>query len=579
MLKIYQFIKSICTICGVLMIISGIGSGIFYWYNNRVSHISEHTMLMIDFSHNYGEAQTDNLLNELMERQTLPLQHLIEAIEMAAADKRIDGIVARLDVSDLEPAQIQDVARAISIFRKSGKQTIVFSQGFGPFGQGNREYYLASFFDKIYMQPHTTIGLTGISLELPFARETLNKIGVYPEFYTRYEHKTAMMNFTDTNMPALYKADMERLGNSLMQEFKQGIVKNRALTEDIDVIINKAPLSAEEGLKLNLIDEILYLPQLDKKLRDTGIKGFMNIENYAEHISPNKGNLPVVAVLNLNGIIDSGENSTDIDGEFTVGSRDILADISEIADMENLKAVVVRINSPGGSYNAADEIYFALKDLKAQKNIPIIVSQSGYAASGGYFISLAGDKIYAEPTTITGSIGVLGGKFVLQKLWQKIGVNWADIKIGQNAGILSMNQPFSAKERQIFNKSLDEVYRDFTTKVVENRPLTENIDKIARGRVWSGRDALALGLVDALGNLEDAVLHAKQEGGIEDGQKYTIVTFPREKNFSEKLRELLLSGNVQIYDGLKKSGVDIRYLKLFKRLQYDTVLLPFELNI
>ncbi|MBR1825286.1 MAG: signal peptide peptidase SppA [Alphaproteobacteria bacterium] len=577
--KIYDFFKSVCTFLGALMIVSGIVGGVGYWYNNRVSNIPQHTMLMIDFSHNYNETPSDSLMNELLDRQSLPLQRLIEAIEMAATDSRIDGIVARIDISDLELAQIQDVARAITLFRSSGKQTLVFSQGFGPMGQGNREYYLATFFDKIYMQPHTTIGLTGISMELPFARSVLDKIGVYPEFYTRYEHKTAMMNFTDKNISPIYKADMERLSNSLMNELKKGIIENRQLTENIDTIINKAPLSAEDGITLNLIDEILYLPQLDKKLKDTGIQGFMNIETYAEHIQPNTGDLPAIAILNLNGVIDSGESSTDIDGEFTIGSRDVLGDISEIADMDNIKAVVVRIDSPGGSYNAADEIYFALKNLKAEKNIPIIVSQSGYAASGGYFISLAGDEIFAEPTTITGSIGVLGGKFILQKLWDKIGVNWADIKVGENADILSMNQPFSDKERKIFNQSLDEVYLDFTQKVAENRPLKEDINKIARGRVWTGREALELGLIDTLGNLEDAVLSAKRKGGIADGEKYTIIAFPKEKNFSDKIKELIMSGDVKMNKVLQQSGVDIRYLKLFKRLQYDTVLLPFMLNI
>ena len=579
MQKIYNFFKSICTFLGVITVISGIICGATYLYSSRNVNISDHTMLLIDFSHNYGEAPTDSLMNELLDRQSLPLQRLIEAIEIAGTDRRIDGIVARIDISDLEPAQIQDVARAVSLFRTSGKQAVVFSQGFGPMGQGNREYYLATFFDKIYMQPHTTIGLTGINMELPFARNALDKIGVYPEFYTRYEHKTAMMNFTDKMMSPIFKADMKRLVDSLMTELKQGITNNRKLDENIDAIINKAPLSAEDGVKYNLVDELLYLPQLEKKLKDSGVKGFMNIENYAEHIHPNTGDLPTIAILNLNGIIHSGESSDDIDGELTIGSRDVLGDIANIADLDIIKALVVRIDSPGGDYNAADEIYFALKNLKTEKNIPIIVSQSGYAASGGYFISLAGDEIFAEPTTITGSIGVLGGKFVLKKLWDKLEINWADIKIGENADILSMNQPFSAKEREIFNQSLDEVYRDFTAKVVENRTLKEDIDKIARGRVWTGREALELGLVDTLGNLEDAVLSAKRKGGIADDEKYTIVTFPKEKNFSDKIKELIMSGEVKTNEILQKSGVDIRYLKLFKRLQYDTVLLPFMLNI
>lgn len=579
MRRIRNFIKSLCTVLGAMVLICGIGTAVLHYYNGKAIEIPEHTVLMIDFGHNYSEAQTDSLLNELLDRQTMSFTSLIQAIEMAATDKRIEGIVARLDVSDLELAQIQDVARAIVAFKQSGKKTYVFSQGFGPFGQGNREYYLATFFDKIYMQPHTYIGLTGIGMELPFAREVLDKIGIYPEFYTRYEYKTAMMSFTDKNISPSYKSEMARLGNSLMNELKKGIWQNRSIEENPEIIINMAPLSAEEGKRLNLIDDILYLPQAEKRIEDEGAKNFIAVEDYATQIHPNEGDLPTIAVLNLSGIINTGENSADIDGEFTIGSKSVLSDLSDIEDIENLKAVVVRIDSPGGSYNAADEIYFALQELKKNKKVPIIVSQSGYAASGGYFISLAGDVIIAEPTTITGSIGVLGGKFVLQKLWQKLGIEWADIKIGNNADILSMNKPFSAEEQHIFNVSLDEVYRDFTQKVVENRPLKQNIDKIARGRVWTGHEALDLGLIDMLGSLSTAITTARDKGGIAAGERFKIVSFPREKSFGDKIRELLMQSKINVTDVIAQSGVDIRYLKLFKRLQYDTVLTPFELKM
>lgn len=579
MRKIRNFIKSVCTVLGAMVLVCGIGAFILRFSNGKAIDIPEHTMLMIDFGHNFSEAQTDNLINELLDRKTMSFSSLIQSIEMAAGDERIDGIVARLEVSNLELAQIQDVARAITFFKQTGKKTYVFSQGFGPFGQGNREYYLATFFDKIYMQPHTHIGLTGIGMELPFAREVLDKIGIYPEFYTRYEYKTAMMSFTDKGISEPYRAEMTRLGNSLMNELKEGILNNRQPSENLDAIINRAPISAEEGKKLNLIDDILYLPQAEKQIKEEGIENFIAVEDYATQIQLNEGDLPAIAILNLNGIIDAGENSTDIDGEFTIGSKSVLADLADIENIENLKAVVVRIDSPGGSYNAADEIYFALKDLKQNKKVPIIISQSGYAASGGYFISLAGDVIIAEPTTITGSIGVLGGKFVLQKLWQKLGIEWANIKIGNNADILSTNKPFSAEEQQIFNASLDEVYCDFTQKVVENRSLKQSIDKIARGRVWTGKEALELGLVDMLGGLSKAITVARDKGGITAGEKFKIVSFPREKSFSDKIRDLLMQSKIRTTDIIAQSGVDIRYLKLFKRWQYDTVLTPFEIKM
>lgn len=577
--KVIKYLKSVCTITGALVLIGSVAALIIGWYNNRRVYIPQHTMIMIDMNHNYTEVPTDNLIDEILGRESMDFSKLIKAIEFASADDRIDAIIARIDVSNLEIAQIQDVARAIESYKKSGKPAYVFSQGFGPLGQGNREYYLATFFDKIYMQPHTSIGITGINIEVPFFKKIMQKIGVEAEFYTRYQYKTAMASFTDDKMSEPFKEEMQSLSESILGELKEGIVKNRNLKEDIDELINKAPLSAEDGIKLGLVDELAYLPQLEEKFKEEGTENFVSVEDYASQIYPNTGNIPTIAYLNLNGVINTGETSSDIDGEYMLGSQSVLADIATIEELENLKAVIVRIDSPGGSYNAADEIYFALKNLKKKKNIPIIVSQSGYAASGGYFISLAGDFIVAEPTTITGSIGVLGGKFTAEELWKKLDIDWDGIKIGDNAGILSPNHPFSEGEKTNFNASLDEVYDDFVAKVKENRKLTEDIDNIARGRVWTGKQALELGLVDKLGGYDEALKEAMKRGGIKPKQKFKIVSYPREKSFSEKLRDLIIEGNVNINKIIDNSGVDIRYLKLFKRLQYDTILPPFSVNL
>ena len=579
MKKLLQFLTSFCTVFGALiLIVIVLMLGVRFMSGGAIN-IPKHSMLVINFADNFSETASGSVIDEILGKKNMSFTKLLEAIQIAQSDNRIDGIVARLDISGLELAQIQDVARAITRFRQSGKKTVVFSQGFGPFGQGNREYYLASFFEKIYMQPHTTIGLTGIGIEVPFSRTVLDKIGVTPEYYTRYEYKSAMMSFSDKQMSAPYRENMTNLLSSIMTELKNDITENRKLSEKLDKIINRAPLSAEEGKRVNLIDDLMYLPELEKLLKDEGVKNFVALEDYITQFQPNEGDLPTIAVLNLSGVIDTGESSSDIDGEFVLGSQSVTADLGEIEDLDNLKALVVRIDSPGGSYNAADEIYFALKNLQQKKKIPIIVSQGGYAASGGYFISLAGDVIVAEPTTITGSIGVLGGKFELAKLWQKLGVRWTDIKFGQNADILSLNKPFSEQERAVFNQSLDEVYADFTEKVKENRNLNANIDKIARGRVWSGRQALALGLVDEMGGFEEALILAQQRGNIAPQTKIKLVTYPQEKSFSEKIKELILSGDIRVKEMIAKSGVDIRYLKLFKRLQYDMVLLPFVLNM
>ena len=577
--KIKKLLKSFCTILGALVLISGIFSCILNYYRAKNVYIPEHTMLVLNFDDPVTETGESSLLDEIMQTNSLNFVKLLQAIEFAAHDKNIDGLVARINTTNLDMAQVQEIAGVVEKLKKSGKRTIVHSRGFGPLGQGNREYYLASFFDKIYMQPHTNIGLTGINIEVPFARSVLDKIGVYPEFYARYEYKNAMVSLTDKNMPATYRENMQALIKSLMETLQNNIEKNRLLTEKFTDIINQAPLTAEQGKKINLIDDILYLSEVEDILKNEGVENFADIREYAELIQPNTGNLPQIAVLNINGIINDGENATDIDGELVVGSDSILADIAAIEELDDLKAVVVRINSPGGSYNAADEIYFALKKLKNDKKIPIIISQGGYAASGGYFISLAGDIIVTEPMTITGSIGVLGGKIVLQNLWKKLGINWQNVKVGKNSGIMSVNQPFNADEKRIFNTSLDEVYKDFTAKTLENRRLTKNIDYIARGKVWTGAQAVTLGLADDLGGYGKAMIYARQRGGLKPEERFKIATFPQQKSFKEKLYEAVFSAEISVPKFIVNSGVDIRYLKLFKRLQYDTVLLPFNINM
>ena len=310
MTKIVKYLKSLCTITGALFIIGGCLTLFIGWWNSDKIDILPHTILTIDMNHNYSEVPTDSIVDEVLGRESMSFEKLLKAIEFAAIDERID---------------------------------------------------LATFFDKIYMQPHTSIGLTGISIEIPFFKKLMQKIGIDAEFYTRYQYKTAMASFTDNTMSEPMREEMLNLSTNLMNEIKADIIHNRQLKQDIDELINKAPLSAEKGLEVGLVDELMYLPQLEEKLKEEGAENFVSVENYASQIYSNTGDIPTIAYLNLSGIINTGETSSDIDGEYMLGSQSVLADLAEIQDIDNLKALIIRIDSPGGSYNAADEIYFALK--------------------------------------------------------------------------------------------------------------------------------------------------------------------------------------------------------------------------
>ena len=578
--KIKNSVRTLCLILGALTLVCLLGLICFAYINSNTINIEDDTYLTIDFSKPLVETEDTSILADLADETPLQYTKLLQSIEFAATDDKITGLVAKINVVDLEPAQVQEIAQTIAKFKTSGKKTIAFSQGFGPFGHGNSEYYLASFFDKIYMQPHTYIGLTGISIEIPFIKNFLDKIGLDSEFYARYEYKNAMASLTDAKISKVYAKEMEEFGKAMLAEIKSDIVRNRHLNDTFENIINTAPLTAEDGVKLSLIDGIMYQSQLEKQLKQDGAQHFVDMNDYAAGLYPNSGDLPTVAVLNLNGEIKDGKTEDSLDSGNVIAGASVVEDIEKIKELPNLKAVVVKINSPGGSYNAADEIYFALKQLKQETNVPLIVSQSSYAASGGYYISLAGDYIFAEPMTVTGSIGVLGGKMVFAGLWKKLGINWSQIVLGDNAGILSINHNFSAKEKQIFNRSLDDVYQDFTAKVAENRKLTKPMDKSARGRVWTGRQALKLGLVDELGGYSDAVIKALELGNVGKNQDIKIVTYPKAKSFTEKLSSLIAgTGTIKAEKIIEQSGVDIVNLKLFKRLQYDTVMLPIKINM
>lgn len=578
--KIKNSVRTLCLILGALTLVCLLGLICFAYINSNTINIEDDTYLTIDFSKPLVETEDTSILADLADETPLQYTKLLQSIEFAATDDKITGLVAKINVVDLEPAQVQEIAQTIAKFKTSGKKTIAFSQGFGPFGHGNSEYYLASFFDKIYMQPHTYIGLTGISIEIPFIKNFLDKIGLDSEFYARYEYKNAMASLTDAKISKVYAKEMEEFGKAMLAEIKSDIVRNRHLNDTFENIINTAPLTAEDGVKLSLIDGIMYQSQLEKQLKQDGAQHFVDMNDYAAGLYPNSGDLPTVAVLNLNGEIKDGKTEDSLDSGNVIAGASVVEDIEKFKELPNLKAVVVKINSPGGSYNAADEIYFALKQLKQETNVPLIVSQSSYAASGGYYISLAGDYIFAEPMTVTGSIGVLGGKMVFAGLWKKLGINWSQIVLGDNAGILSINHNFSAKEKQIFNRSLDDVYQDFTAKVAENRKLTKPMDKIARGRVWTGRQALKLGLVDELGGYSDAVIKALELGNVGKNQDIKIVTYPKAKSFTEKLSSLIAgTGTIKAEKIIEQSGVDIVNLKLFKRLQYDTVMLPIKINM
>lgn len=544
--------------------------------------VPDRAVLTINFNQSFGEVRKDNLLTEISEESLLSFYDLIKAINVAAMDKRIHFLVGNISVSDLGLAQIQDLRQAIYNFRASGKKAYMTSSGFGALGQGTSEYYLASAFDEIWMQPNSEVGITGLSMEVPFVRALANKVGITPEFYSRYEFKTAADSLTQTQMSAPYRSELEKLGKSIMDTFLTDVSKERGFVgRQLQDLLNQAPLAAEISVQKGLIDRIGYRQELLQNLKQQHQVEEISVENYVLNFSQPKTSKKI-AFLVLDGTIAEGKSiDNPLQSEKIVGAETVLKQLDEIAQDKSVKALVLRVNSPGGSYAASQEIWYALKKFKEEKKVPLIVSMGDYAASGGYFISLAGDKIVAEPSSITGSIGVLGGKLVFKDLWAKIDIHWDGVKFGENADILSINKTFSESEKNIFNKSLDRIYEDFTLKVSEAREIPlEKMNLLARGRVWSGADAVQNGLVDEIGGINQALGLAKKMADIKEDEKCAILYYPKAKTLQEKIMEVIQSSPSVAANKVKSDfGLDIKGLIVLKRLKYDLALPPFVLNM
>ena len=545
----------------------------------RATTIPRQTVLKINFDEAYREVRSDNLLTEISEVSPLSFYDLVKAINLAAIDDRVKVLVGRVGNSPLGLAQIQELRQAVATFRSKGKKAYIFSAGFGSFGGGTSEYYLASAFDEIWMQPNTDLGLTGIAMEVPFFRKLLDKVGIKPEFYARHEYKNAMASVLDERMSEPFRQEMLRLGGTILAQTVSDISAARGLSEeDVNRLINRAPLFAAEALEAKLIDRIGYEPELFDEIQKTVSGEVVEISDYASVIRDGRKGLPKVAVLVADGVINEGKSiDNPLQGEATVGAATVTEQLNEIARDKNVKALLLRVNSPGGSYAASNEIWYALNKLKKERQMPVVVSMGNYAASGGYFIALPGDKIIAEPSTITGSIGVLGGKMVLNGLWQKLDINWEALRFGSNAGILSMNTGFSGSEKDIFNKSLDNAYEDFTLKVSQARKIdAAKMDELARGRIWTGSGALKNGLIDDIGGFNKALGIAKELAGIKPEDKFTIAYYPKQKTLQEKISEVLGTAPMVAAKKVKADlGLDIESLTVLKRMQYDAVLLPF----
>ncbi len=481
--------------------------------------------------------------------EPVTVSDITNALDRAAHDDRVKGFVLSLRSAQFEIAQLQELRAAVLKFKASGKFTKVYAPSYGEGGSGLGMYYLASAFNEIWMQPVGVVSIAGLDAQMPYFKNILEKYGVKAQFFQRKEYKNAMENLTANEMSPASREMMTVLIGDLGNQISTGIASSRKkVSQNIGALINQGLFTDDEALKAGLIDRLDYGDVLLSELRleldgseDAKKTGFTDIEEYVRDEKLPNASRGRVAVVYVQGMImDGGGPSPLAVNEKAADASELAQAIRDAATDKSIDTIVVRINSPGGSPSASESIRRAIVWAKEKKHKPVIVSMGATAASGGYWIAANADKIYADGATLTGSIGVLGGKFDLSGLFAKYDVNWDGVTYGKNAGMWAMNHGFNASEQERFEASLDSVYNHFISIVSKGRKMKpEQVEAIAKGRVWSGRQALQNGLVDRLGGFDMAMDDIAKSKNLESRHKLTIVELPAPENPLQELYDML----------------------------------------
>ncbi len=455
------------------------------------------------------------------------------------------ALLARVGGKPIGLAAVQELRQAVIDLAEAGKTTVAWSDSFGEFSAGNVQYYLATAFGKIWLQPSGDVGLTGIAVERMFLRGALDKLGADFQVAKRHEFKSAAEMFTETGFSAPAREETERVAQSITEQISEAVAERRQLSaEKVAELIDAGPYLAPRAQAEGLIDELGYRDEVYTAVRkDAGADAmllylgrYVHGKLLAERARAAITNLPsgmqnggekTVALIYATGPIRRGRSQrSPLPGSGgAMGSDTIAAAIRSAIKDEHVRAIVLRVNSPGGSYVASDTIWREVVRARAAGK-PVVASMGDVAASGGYFISMAADQIVAEPGTVTGSIGVLTGKPVLGETLGRAGVTSDLVVQGAHAAMFSQLRPFTDGEWTLINEWLDRVYDDFVGKVAQGRRMTaEQVHQIAKGRVWTGADAAGNGLVDELGGLATATAIARKRAGL--SPKAPVRVFPR----------------------------------------------------
>ncbi len=551
---LFTSLKRICLLIGAMVLLSSITSAVLLSRVEPEKPVMLPSKMVLVYKLQdeiLSRAGAESYLAELgLAPPELTLPQIIQALDRARTDDRVSGFVITMRSGSYGLSQIQDLRDAVKRFRASGKFTKIYAPSYGEIGTGLGAYYLASAFDDIWMQPVGVVSIAGLYAQSPYFRGLFDRFGVTPEFFARKEYKTAMENFTSRGMSGPSREMMQSVITSMGDQIASDIARDRPkVGGNFRALMNTGLFTDQDALQSKLIDHVNYSDVMMTEIRksvfgkdagDDTQKLFVNLMAYANEVVPAES-ATKVAHIHINGAIieHMSGGSYQFQDRFA-DAEEISKDIRDAARDKAVKAVLLDINSPGGSPSASETIRRAIIWSQTTYKKPIYVIMRDVAASGGYWVATPANKIFARGTTMTGSIGVVGGKFNIQKLSSDFDVAWDGVQYGDNAGMWAMNKSFTSSEQARFEASLDNVYQNFVARVASGRKLTpEQAEQIARGRVWTGAQAKAIGLVDGLGGMDVVLNDLAKTLGVASGAELALVEWPREKSPIDAFKSLL----------------------------------------
>lgn len=483
------------------------------------------------------------LISSIAQQPVATLQDIVQTLDLARQDSRVKGLAVHMDEGNYGVAAVQELREAITRFRKSGKFAYVYADTLGS-SPAMGEYWLATAFDQIWLQPLGELAITGFATEMPFAKTLLDKIGVEAEILHEGRFKSMPETVTRTGISDDNRMMTKSLLDNLQQQFSGDVLTARHISKDtLQDAIKNAPLTARDVLADGLIDSIGYRDEFDAFLeQSTNGAPAVAFEQYQAN-GPRAVPGEKIGLVNVIGALaDTDADSSPMSSE-VASAETVTAAIADAADQPSIKAIIVRVDSPGGTPMAADMIRRSIELARTQK--PVIISMSNAAASGGYWMSVNANAIIAQPGTLTGSIGVFGGKVNLAPLWKKLGVQWDAVSANDTqTSMWSMNKPYDAASRAKVENSIARTYQQFVAHVSKGRKMKpEAVEAIAQGRVWTGQQAVHNGLVDGLGGIEAAMIKAKELAKIPALRPVTLEKFPKPLNPVEQFLNMLQQGS------------------------------------